>query len=64
MLEEAGEIEAGLAERLRGWAGFRDVLVHEYVDIDHLIAYAAIHDELGDLTELRDWGTSKLDSEP
>ena len=49
VLEEAGEIEAGLAERLRGWAGFRNILVHGYVDIDHRIAYAAIHEELGDL---------------
>ena len=64
VLEEAGEIEAGLAERLRGWAGFRNVLVHEYIDVDHRVAYAAIRDELGDLAEFRDWGVSKLDPEP
>ncbi len=61
VLEEAGEIEAGLAERLRGWAGFRNVLVHEYIGIDHHVAYAAIHEDLGDLAEFRDWGTSRLD---
>ena len=63
VLEETGEIEAGLAERLRGWAGFRNVLVHGYVDIDHRIAYAAIRDELGDLVAFRDWGIGKLSSE-
>ena len=63
VLEEAGEIEAGLAERLRGWAGFRNILVHGYVDIDHRIAYAAIHEELGDLAAFRDWGIGKLAQE-
>ena len=42
VLEEAGEIDATLAERMRGWAGFRNVLVHDYIAIDHRIAYAAI----------------------
>lgn len=60
VLEEAGEIHAGMAERLRGWAGFRNVLVHEYVNIDHRIAYAAIRDELDDLETLRNWGLGKL----
>jgi uncharacterized protein YutE (UPF0331/DUF86 family) len=34
ILEKAGELPAELAERLRGWAGFRNVLVHEYLEID------------------------------
>jgi uncharacterized protein YutE (UPF0331/DUF86 family) len=29
VLEEAGELSGDLAERLRGWAGFRTLLVHE-----------------------------------
>ena len=60
VLQETGEIDPALAERLRGWAGFRNVLVHEYVDLDHRIAYAAIRDELGDLADFRRWATSKL----
>ena len=60
VLEEAGEIEAALAERMRGWAGFRNVLVHDYVDIDHRIAYAAIRDELDDLAQFRAWALKKL----
>jgi uncharacterized protein YutE (UPF0331/DUF86 family) len=62
VLEEAGEIEPALAERMRGWAGFRNVLVHEYVNIDHRIAYAAIRDELGDLEAYGQWGLGKLAS--
>ena len=60
VLEEAGEIQSALAERMRGWAGFRNVLVHEYINIDHRIAYAAIRDELADLQEFRNWGLGKL----
>jgi hypothetical protein len=50
-----------LAERLRGWAGFRNVLVHEYLDIDHAIAYRAIQTELSDLDRLGEWATAKLE---
>ena len=60
VLEEAGEVGAGLADRMRGWAGFRNVLVHEYIGIDHRIAYAAIRDELGDLMEFRRWALRKI----
>ena len=60
VLEEAGEIRTALAERMRGWAGFRNVLVHEYINIDHRIAYAAIRDELDDLEAFRNWGLGKL----
>ena len=60
VLEEAGELDATLAERMRGWAGFRNVLVHDYISIDHRIAYAAIHDELDDLVKFRTWALGKL----
>ena len=61
VLEEAGEIEAALAERMRGWAGFRNVLVHDYIGIDHRIAYAVIRDELDELAEFRIWALGKID---
>lgn len=60
VLEEAGELPGELAERLRGWAGFRNILVHEYLAIDHGIAYRAIRDELGDLEALARWAAGKL----
>ena len=60
VLEEAGELDATLAERMRGWAGFRDVLVHDYITIDHRIAYAAIRDELDDLVQFRTWALGKI----
>ncbi len=60
VLETAGQLSSDAADRLRGWAGFRNVLVHEYVDIDHAIAYRAICDELGDLRSFADWAADKL----
>jgi len=62
VLERAGELTPDLAEPLRGWAGFRNILVHEYLDIDHAIAYRAIRDELGDLERLAVWAAGKLDA--
>lgn len=59
-LEKAGEIPPDLAERLRGWAGFRNVLVHEYVEINHKISHGAIRDDLGDLETFARWALSKL----
>lgn len=62
-LEEAGEIDPELARRLREWAGFRNVLVHDYLTIDHGIAYRAIRDDLGDLDAFRGWALGKVDSD-
>jgi uncharacterized protein YutE (UPF0331/DUF86 family) len=61
VLERAGELPASIAERLRGWAGFRNVLVHEYLEIDHGISYRAIQEEFGDLEALAAWAAAKLE---
>jgi uncharacterized protein YutE (UPF0331/DUF86 family) len=60
ILERAGELDADLAERLRGWAGFRNILVHEYLKIDHAIAYHAIQSELDDLRRFAAWAAGRL----
>ena len=60
VLEDADEIGTALADRMRGWAGFRNILVHDYISIDHRIAYAAIRDELHDLAEFRTWALGKI----
>jgi uncharacterized protein YutE (UPF0331/DUF86 family) len=59
-LENAGAISTDLAGRLRSWAGFRNVLVHQYVDIDHGISWSAIQKELGDLEALERWAIGVL----
>jgi uncharacterized protein YutE (UPF0331/DUF86 family) len=58
VLEKAGSPD--LAERLRGWAGFRNILVHEYLRIDHALSYRAIQEELGDLDSFASWAREKL----
>ena len=59
-LEQAGAIPSELASRLRSWAGFRNILVHQYLDIDHGIAWHAIQRELGDLEAFARWATGLL----
>lgn len=49
VLAEEGLIDRRLADRLKSWMGFRNVLVHLYLEIDHGRAYDAIREDLGDL---------------
>lgn len=51
VLCEEGLIGRDLADRLKGWMGFRNVLVHLYLAIDHGRTYDAIRDDLGDLVQ-------------
>ena len=44
-------IDQELAERLKGWMGFRNVLVHLYLEIDHGRTYDALRNDLGDLEQ-------------
>jgi uncharacterized protein YutE (UPF0331/DUF86 family) len=60
VLERSGELDADLAERMRGWASLRNILVHEYLAIDHALVYRAIREELDDLEGLIRWAVSKL----
>ena len=52
VLCEEGLIGQELADRLKGWMGFRNILVHLYLAIDHGRTYDAIRDDLGDLEQL------------
>ncbi len=52
ILARHGLLTGDLATRLQGWAGFRNVLVHAYLDIDHGIAWDAIQSDLSDLRAL------------
>lgn len=51
VLREARHIDADLAERLKDWMGFRNVLVHFYLHVDHGRVYEAIRDDLGDIED-------------
>lgn len=60
-LEQAGAIPPDLASRLRAWAGFRNILVHQYLDIDHAIAWHAIREDLKDLDAFVAWAAGALE---
>ena len=53
ILRQEGLLNDDLARRLQGWMGFRNVLVHLYLEIDHSRSYDAIRNELGDLEEFK-----------
>ena len=45
-------IPARLAKTLTSMAGMRNVLVHEYLEVDHARLYAVMRDQLGDFEKL------------
>ncbi len=47
MLFERKVISKDLRDRLRGLGGFRNILVHGYLDVDHTLLYGFLRDELG-----------------
>jgi len=47
-LADAGVLDAGLAQRLRGAVGFRNVAVHSYRAIDWQIVHRIVHRHLDD----------------
>ncbi len=49
-LVRAGIVPAELHERTRGLAGFRNILVHDYLAVDHRIVHALLQ-RVGDLIE-------------
>lgn len=49
ILAEEGILERSHAESLKGWMGFRNVLVHLYLEIDHGKAWDAIQEDLDEL---------------
>lgn len=62
VLREEGLFDEDLTERLKGWIGFRNILVHLYVEIDHGVSYQAIAEELGDLKAFASRMASLLES--
>ena len=49
ILAEASVLSHELASRLAGVAGFRDILVHEYLEVDRGLVYQYLQENLGDL---------------
>ena len=47
-LVKAGVFSKKMGERLRQMKGFRNILVHEYADVDDMLVYNVLTTELGD----------------
>ncbi len=63
VLERAGELTPEQAERLRQWAGFRNILVHQYLEVNHALSYQAIAEDLGDIEAFFDWALGAVEAE-
>lgn len=53
ILTEKGYISSELAERWTRMIGFRNILVHEYLEVDREIVYDVLQHQLRDLRALR-----------
>jgi uncharacterized protein YutE (UPF0331/DUF86 family) len=51
LLGENGYLQPDLTERLAPLAGLRNVLVHDYLDVDRGRIYSLVQDRLGDFEE-------------
>jgi len=60
ILARHGVIDGSLGRRLQLWAGFRNVLVHAYLAIDHGLAWDAIVNDLGDLRQFAAVAAARL----
>jgi uncharacterized protein YutE (UPF0331/DUF86 family) len=60
ILARSGVIETELGQRMQRWAGYRNVLVHAYLTVDHGIAWDAIATDLDDLRQLAAVAAAKL----
>ncbi|MCD5408680.1 DUF86 domain-containing protein [Candidatus Bipolaricaulota bacterium] len=53
LLAKAGYIDQELAERWIRMIGMRNILVHEYLDIDRKLVYKALKDNIDDIEALK-----------
>ncbi|MBI3894214.1 MAG: DUF86 domain-containing protein [Candidatus Wallbacteria bacterium] len=49
LLEKAGVLTVSERARYEGWAGFRNVLVHLYLEVDRARVWEILQNDLGDL---------------
>jgi len=50
-LGEKGVLSHDLTDKMKGFAGFRNILVHEYIKIDNRITYQALKEDVSLLQE-------------
>ncbi len=53
LMEEKGYISVELREKWIRIVGFRNILVHQYIEVDRKIVYDVLQNKLSDLEELK-----------
>jgi uncharacterized protein YutE (UPF0331/DUF86 family) len=53
LLHDAGYISVEMRENWTRMIGFRNVLVHDYLDVDRRVVYEVLQQRLGDIEALR-----------
>jgi uncharacterized protein YutE (UPF0331/DUF86 family) len=61
ILAQNNIISSSLAENLTKMAGMRNILAHEYLEIERIQVYNTIKNNLGDIVEFVKCITQKLD---
>ena len=61
-LSDLGVLPAGFAARIRPVAGFRNVIVHGYLDVDPEIVHRLLNDRLDDFAEFARLVTRYIDN--
>lgn len=64
LLMEHGVLTEDLRERLTGLGGFRNILVHAYLDLDESRVYEFLQDDLGSFSEFAEQIERFLDTHP
>lgn len=60
ILARHGVIDPTLSQRLQQWAGFRNILVHAYLTIDHGLSWDALAHDLDDLRKFAALAAARL----
>ncbi len=63
ILEEEGVIPSDFADRIKGVAGFRNILVHEYTGIDYKLLHDYLTQRLNDFRDFAMYISSYLERE-
>ena len=63
ILGDEGVVTPDFTERVKGLAGFRNILVHEYTGIDYGLLYQYLQNRLDDFREFAEYTSSYLGKE-
>ena len=60
ILNDHDFIDEKLSQKLQEWTGYRNILVHGYLKIDHEVAYEAIQEDFEDIESFKNIAQSLI----